>query len=139
VAFAILLSGLGCRKSNHKKLVGTWVIDAEATMRSLTDSTALSEMSDAQRKTMIPAFEKMLGAMSVTFTKETLSLSAPGAPEIAYEVKSSKGDIIVISAKAKEGDLRIEFTSANTMKFSPAAAGLGGPAADVAVYWKRKK
>jgi len=141
LAFAIAVAAIGCG-GNQKKLVGTWVIDTEATMQTLTDSPSFANMPEAQKNMMMPMLEKSLGPMSVTFTKKTMSMSVPQAgsgEEVAYTVKSSKGDTIVIGSEDQQNDLRIEFTGADTMKFSPTTAGAGGPMGNLMFHWKRKK
>lgn len=139
LASIIILTGWGCASGNHKKIIGTWVIDAEATLASLKNGPMWPQMPEEAKKQMTAEMiAEKLGAISVTFTKATVEM--PGMPEqVPYTVKNSEGNTLVISllAEGQKADLRIEFKGRDTMQFKP--IGSTGMSLAMSGIWRRKK
>lgn len=137
VGLALTLMVCGC-SGDKANLVGSWVVDAEATRKAAQDSGMMEKMGAMEKKMFEQILGSMLGSMTVTFTKDKMTMSAMNQEQTAaYKVKNRSGKSVEIAADkdGEEAAMTIVFKSKNTMTMK---GGPGGTNDMDFLIWKRK-
>jgi hypothetical protein len=103
-ALLIVTASLPLAAATAKDLVGTWVLDLEATWAGLQALPEMKQLPPEAAKMAKSAFAAQAASMTWTFSETKVTSVVNGAPqEETYVVISENGDTIVTESTSAEG------------------------------------